>query len=252
MNGLSFSDLRFAYDTNEVLRGVTAEIQSGRITSLFGPNGSGKTTLLKCLAGLYKPTSGVVTLDDRTVNEMNPREISRRISYVPQEHSIAFGFTVEEVVLMGRTPHLGGIQGPGEKDYAAAQRAIEAVHIQDIASRPYTNLSGGQRQLVLIARAIAQETQIVIMDEPTSALDFKNQMLVWSQLKELRQSNKTILVCTHDPNHVIWFCDDVIVLQNGVILSKGSVSQIMDKELMTHLYGDICEVENGMVRPTLK
>lgn len=248
---LSFEDLVFSYGDQEALHGVSAQVESGKITALFGPNGSGKTTLLRCLAGLARPQSGSIWVKGQELRRLRPRQAARLISYVPQEHGVSFGFTVEEVVLMGRTPYLGGIQGPAVRDYEAAGAAIEAVGIAEIRNRPYTDLSGGQRQLVLIARALAQESPVIIMDEPTSALDFKNQILVWKQLRTLRQGGRTILVCTHDPNHVLWFCDDVLVLREGRLLAQGPVETLVTKERMEELYGSACTVQNGAVVPVL-
>lgn len=248
---LAFENIVFSYGDQEALHGVSAQVEAGRITALFGPNGSGKTTLLRCLAGLTRPDSGTIRVQGRDLRRLSPKQVGRLVSYVPQEHGVSFGFTVEEVVLMGRTPYLGGIQGPSPADYQAAETAIDAVGIGEIREKPYTDLSGGQRQLVLIARALAQQSPVIIMDEPTSALDFKNQILVWKQLCALRQGGKTVLVCTHDPNHVLWFCDDVLVLQAGKLLAGGSVQERMTQELMETLYGAACTIRNGSVVPVL-
>lgn len=246
---LKFENIRFSYGTCEVLHGVSAAVNQANITALFGPNGSGKTTLLKCLAGLTRPAAGGIWADGTNILTVGAKQISRMISYVPQEHAISFGFTVEEVILMGRTPYLTGFSSPSAADREAAQHAIESIHLQEIAQKPYTELSGGQRQLVLIARALSQATPIMIMDEPTSALDFRNQLLVWEQLQALRESGKTILVCTHDPNHVMWFCDDVLVLQDGKILRSGSTKQLMTTDLLQQLYGPVCTISHHAVIP---
>lgn len=248
---LSFQNIVFSYGDQEALHGVSAPVEAGRITALFGPNGSGKTTLLRCLAGLTRPKSGSIRIQGQDIRRLSPKQVGRLVSYVPQEHGVSFGFTVEEVVLMGRTPYLGGIQGPTAADCQAAGEAIDAVGIEEIRGKPYTDLSGGQRQLVLIARALAQRSPVIIMDEPTSALDFKNQILVWKQLCALRQGGKTVLVCTHDPNHVLWFCDDVLVLHQGNILTAGNVKELMTPELMEKLYGSACTIRNGSVVPVL-
>ena len=247
---LSFTSLRFSYGAQEVLHGVSSQISPGEITALFGPNGSGKTTLLKCLAGLLRPDQGDICINESSILKLSPRERGKLVCYVPQEHGVSFGYTVEEVVLMGRTPHLGGMQGPQKKDYVLAKDAMKAIGIESIAHRPYTELSGGQRQLVLIARALAQGCDIMILDEPTSALDFRNQLTVWNTLRELKNTGKTILVCTHDPNHVMWFCDNVIALRDGTIFTSGAVSECMDAPLMGELYGPVCEVRDRVVVPS--
>lgn len=250
--GISFENVSFAYGKEEVLHNVSAKIISGEIIALFGPNGSGKTTLLKCLAGLFKPQSGDIFIQGKSLLQMSPGMRSQYVCYVPQEHAVSFAYTVEEVVLMGRTPYLGGVHGPGKKDYQLAHKAMESIGIQEIAHLPYTELSGGQRQMVLIARALAQECDIMILDEPTSALDFKNQIIVWKILKQLKSAGKTILVCTHDPNHVMWFCNRVLALKKGSIIANGEVKDWMNATLMEKLYGSICTVQDSMVVPTIE
>lgn len=250
--GISFENVSFAYGKEDVLHNVSAKIISGEITALFGPNGSGKTTLLKCLAGLFKPQSGDIFIQGKSLLQISPGMRSQYVCYVPQEHAVSFAYTVEEVVLMGRTPYLGGVHGPGKKDYQRAHEAMESIGIEAIAHLPYTELSGGQRQMVLIARALAQECDIMILDEPTSALDFKNQIVVWKILKQLKLAGKTILVCTHDPNHVMWFCNRVLVLKKGNIIADGEVKDWMNATLMGKLYGSICTVQDYMVVPTIE
>ncbi|HHV39155.1 MAG TPA: ABC transporter ATP-binding protein, partial [Tepidimicrobium sp.] len=170
---INIKDLYFGYDNNKVLKGISVNICNGQLYALFGPNGSGKTTLLKCIAGFLTYKRGTIMVMGKTIKELRPKELSRYISYVPQEHKLSFPFTVEEIVLMGRTPYLGGFSGPSDEDIKYTNDAIKRVGIENIVNRSYTELSGGQRQLVLIARAIAQDTPIVVMDEPTSALDLK-------------------------------------------------------------------------------
>lgn len=249
-NAIHFENLHFSYDAAEILRGISADLPAGDIYALFGPNGSGKTTLLKCLAGLLRPQMGDISICGSTLRRCGPREISRLLSYVPQEHPLAFPFSVHEIVLMGRTPHLGGVRGPKADDVRMADAAIAQVGIADLADRPYTQLSGGQRQLVMIARALAQDTPVIILDEPTSALDFKNQIHIWKILSMLKTQGKTVIVCTHDPNHVLWFCDSVLVLCQGRLLRQGDVRTVMTDTLLHQLYGSICEITANTVKPT--
>lgn len=248
---IHFENLHFGYDETEILHGVSADLPAGDIYALFGPNGSGKTTLLKCLAGLVKTQKGEITICRKNLRRANPREVSRLLSYVPQEHPLSFPFSVREIVLMGRTPHLGGVRGPKTEDVQMAETAISLVGISELSERPYTQLSGGQRQLVMIARALAQDTPVVILDEPTSALDFKNQIHIWKMLSMLKEQGKTVIVCTHDPNHVLWFCDTVLVLCQGRLLRQGPVREVMVNELLNQLYGDVCEKSGNTVRPSM-
>ena len=248
---LSFENVCFSYGRQEILKDVSSEISTACITAVFGPNGSGKTTLLKIIAGLLRPVHGKICVNGKDIVNMSPGARGRLVSYVPQEHSLSFAYSVTEAVLMGRTPHLGGVIGPGKDEIELTKQALEAVGISDIADKPYTELSGGQRHLVLIARALAQGSDVMILDEPTAALDFKNQVIVWNKLKELRDCGKTILVCTHDPNHVTWFCDDVIVIKDGCVIQKGSAKLLVNDDMMNELYGSICTVKNEIVLPII-
>lgn len=248
-NAIEIRDITFAYGQEDTLRGVTASLAAGRLHALFGPNGSGKSTLLRCLAGLLRYQVGSVQVLGREVAALSPRELARLVAYVPQEHRLSFPFTVREVVLMGRTPHLGGFAGPSRADKAAAARALATAQIEEIAEKPYTELSGGQRQLVLLARALCQDAPVLVLDEPTSALDFKNQMLVWQVLGHLREEGRTVVACTHDPNHVSWFCDEAAILRQGRLLRQGPVEQVMDNRTLSLLYGGVCELRDGMVQP---
>lgn len=254
-NIISVKDLYFNYDYNDVIKGVSLDINKGKLHALFGPNGSGKTTLLKCITGLLKYKKGSIKINDKEIKNLSPRQLSKYISYVPQDHKISFPFTVKEVVLMGRTPHLGGVLGPSNKDIKYANEAIEVIGIKNIVNKRYTELSGGQRQLVLLARAVAQDTSVMILDEPTSALDFKNQINVWNILKSLKKYNKTVIACTHDPNHVAWFCDSAVVINDGYIVKSGDIDNVMTDEVLNLLYGDICNTRSydgiNMVIPNI-
>ncbi len=150
---------------------------------------------------------------------------------------------------MGRTPYLGGIRGPKGEDREMAWSAMEEIGITELSDRPYTQLSGGQRQLVLMARALAQDTPVLILDEPTSALDFKNQMKVFEILRTLAAKGKLILACTHDPNHVKWFCDQVLVLKEGEVMARGAVSDTLTQPCLEGLYGQICQLQNDVIIP---
>lgn len=237
----------YAYHQNKVLQDVSAVFETGCLHALFGPNGCGKSTLIKCVVGLLNAKG--ITLFGKELHQLSPRQRAKLVAYVPQEHRTGFPFTAQEVVLMGRTPHLGGVFGPGAADYRAAQDAMEKVGVQQLAQQPYTQLSGGQRQLVLIARALCQDAPLLVLDEPTSALDFKNQLLVWDTLCRLRSQGRTILACTHDPNHLLWYCDQALCLQNGRVLAKGPARQLVQGPCLEQLYGPICMVKDGAVQP---
>lgn len=244
--------VNFCYDKEMILKGVTGGFREAGLYGIFGPNGSGKTTLLKCCAGILSPQKGSIEFAGNSLHRMNYRERGHLISYVPQEHSLSFPFTVEEVVLMGRTPHLGGLNRPHRLDEEVAHAAMKEIGIAELSEKPYTQLSGGQRQLVLLARAIAQDTPVIILDEPTSALDFRNQLLVYEILRKLAGKGKMIIACTHDPNHVKWFCDEVLILKNGAVLCQGAVNETLTERCLQELYGGVCELRGGMIVPQLE
>lgn len=252
-NIINIENLSFFYDKGiNVLKKVSAKFTKNQIIGIFGPNGCGKTTLLKCISNIYKSYEGDITINEKSLKNLNPLETSKILSYVPQEHSISFPYTVYEMVLMGRNPKMNMMSVISDKDIEICQRAMESTGIMDIAFKPYINLSGGQRQLVLITRAIAQETPVVILDEPTSALDFKNKLNVWEILNELKENGKTIIVCTHEPNHIVWFCDNVLVMKNGEVVSFGKVKEIMNMDTLNTLYGDICSISESGIFPKIK
>ncbi|KYC48998.1 MAG: Cobalamin import ATP-binding protein BtuD [Candidatus Methanofastidiosum methylothiophilum] len=240
---ININNLSFNYGAFKVLEDVSFSLEKGKLCALFGPNGSGKSTLLKCLAGLNKVSNGEVFINGGNLNSYTPKELARLVAYVPQEHKPPFPFKVKEVVLMGRTPHLGGFFSPSKADLDYTDYAMNIIGIDNIAERYYTELSGGQRQLVLLARSFAQNTPIMLLDEPTSALDFKNQINIWKILKSLASKGKTVVVCTHDPNYVSWFCDTVVFIKEGNLVKFGDSKEVMDNDILKLLYGDICSIE---------
>jgi iron complex transport system ATP-binding protein len=215
---LQISNLSFSYGTVPVLRDISFHVEKGALCGLFGPNGSGKTTLFKCVLQFMRNYSGSVYVNGRDVSRCKVDEVARMISYVPQEHRPPFPYLASEVVLMGRSPYLGGIFGLSKEDEKIASDAMDLIGISELADIPYTMLSGGQRQMVLIARALTQKTQAIFLDEPTAALDYHNQHLVWKVIRDIADDGMTILACTHNPNHVSWYCDHAIIMnKNGII-----------------------------------
>lgn len=234
---LEIKNLNFYYGNNHILKNISFNAESGSLWGLMGPNGSGKTTFFKCILGLLKHTGSQIKINHLDYEKLNTSKLAKLISYVPQEHKPPFPFTVREMILMGRSPYMGGIFGLKKEDYIEAEKAIEMVNIADISDKPVTALSGGQRQLTLIARSIAQNAPVMILDEPTSALDFNNQITIWKILKKLAETGKLIIACSHDPNHILWFAENTLVIKNGEILANGKTDDVITNSLLKEIYG---------------
>jgi iron complex transport system ATP-binding protein len=230
-------DLAVGYPGHAVGSGFTLVLQPGRVLALLGPNGGGKTTLLKTLLGLLPPQGGQVKLDGRPLDHFNARERARRLAYVPQSHAGAFAFTVFDLVLMGRTAHGGLLARPGAHDREVAVAALQRLGIQHLAQRPATQVSGGERQLALIARALAQEAGFVVLDEPTASLDFGNQGKVLREIRRLADQGLGVLFSTHDPNHASRHADEALLVRDGRPLASGPVQQVLQQPLLEQLYG---------------
>ena len=250
---LDIRSLSFSYGQRVILRDVTLSVRPGEICGLLGPNGSGKSTLFRCCMGFLHPEKGSVHVRGTNIAHMRPAQLARHVAYVPQEHRQPFPFLVRDMVLMGRSPHMEGWFRLTEKDRSIAAEAMARVGIGHLADSACNQLSGGQRQLVLIARAMAQKTPLILLDEPTSALDFSNQLAVWNALREVARQGVAILVCCHDPNHILWFCDRAAVMHQGVILTEGPARTALTAQVLRHVYGPDCvriSVDGmDMVRP---
>ncbi len=220
-----------------VVEDVTFRVEQGRLAVLLGPNGSGKTTLFKCIAGLWKPSAGQVRLDGTELLALNYRQRATLLAVVPQDHTPPFPFSVAEAVLMGRAPHVGLYAAPSSVDREVAGEALETVGISHLADCPYTRISGGEQQLVLIARAITQDAPLMLLDEPTSHLDFKNQHKVLELVRRIAtDKGLTVLMTLHDPNLASVFADQVIMLKNGRIVSDGQPDSILNEKSLGFLY----------------
>jgi len=228
--------LTIGYPDRTVGSGLDVALSTGEVLALLGPNGGGKTTLLKTLLGLLKPKAGEVRLGDKPLDNYSIRERARVVAYVPQVHISTFAFTVETVVLMGRTAHGSLFSRPSGQDRAVAQAALERFGIAALASRPYTMISGGERQLVLLARALAQEPQFIVLDEPTASLDFGNQGKVMREIRALAKSGHGVLFTTHDPNHALRAADRAYLLREGTRIADGPVGTVLNREQLEALY----------------
>jgi len=233
---LAGRDLTIGYSDRVVGRGLNVALKQGEVLALLGPNGGGKTTLLKTLLGILAPRDGEVAIGGRSLAAIPLRERARLIAYVPQVHVPTFAFTVESVVLMGRTAHGSLFSRPSAHDRAVAMRMLEQFGIASLAPRPYTMISGGERQLVLLARALAQEPQFVVLDEPTASLDFGNQGKVMREIRALAAAGHGVLFTTHDPNHALRAADRAYLLRAGEQIAEGAVDHVLTRAQLEALY----------------
>lgn len=220
-----------------VLKDVSFTLNGGEVLCVLGPNGSGKTTLFKTLMKLKQPLGGVISIDGCDISKWPYDKIASHIAYIPQNYSTVFPYTVLEMVLMGRTPGLSIWSVPKADDVQIAIDSMKALNILHLKDKTFTRISGGERQLVLIARAIAQQAKLLIMDEPTNNLDFGNQVLILSQIKELSQKGIAIIMATHLPEHAFLYADKVLMVKEGHVLAYGKSKEILSEENLRQLYG---------------
>lgn len=243
---MKVSGLSFSYGDKEVLRDISFEAAPGELLCVLGHNGAGKTTLFRCMLGLLKAGSGSVSIDGADISLMKPSERARCVAYIPQAARPVFAYSVIDMVLMGMTPRLErGRMNPGAEERQLALKVMEQMGIEKLAERDYTKLSGGEQQLVLITRALAQGAKTLVMDEPTSSLDYGNQMKVQKKLSELAAEGYTIVQSSHNPEQAYVFADRVICIKGGRIFREGRPSEIMDEQLIKDLYGIDVEMISG-------
>lgn len=227
---LEIRGIRFAYASEPILKDVTLEVIPGEITAIVGPNGSGKSTLLRCVDGILRPQGGSVLLDGCSLQADNRRSIARKIALVPQEQSRRASATVFDVVLSGRRPHR--TLYPRQSDLEIVTEVIRQLDLSEIAMRRLGELSGGQKQKVMVARALAQESRVLLLDEPTSSLDLRHQLEVLGLVKRLTRTRRlTTLVAIHDLNLASRFCDRLVMLRNGRIFAAGDAGILTSKNI---------------------
>jgi len=234
------------YDGRDVLHGVTIAVARGEFVGLIGPNGSGKSTLLRALTGILPLRAGAVMLAGQPLASYSRRQIAQRVAVVPQVSGSIFSFTVEDYVLMGRTPHLGRFQAQGPDDLHVAWQAMELADLTDLATRPVTELSGGELQRATLARAFAQQTDILLLDEPTAFLDINHQHEIFELLSRFNQEEQKTIVCvSHDLNLAAQYCQRLIVLSDGRVYPQGSPRTVITAEMIAQVYHAEVQVDTG-------
>jgi iron complex transport system ATP-binding protein len=241
---LEVDNLAFGYRGKPVGREVSFVLDSGEVLCLLGPNGAGKTTLFKTILGLLAPLAGTIVIDAEAIKEWPRRRLAGVFGYVPQAQLGLFPFTVRDVVLMGRTAHIDLFATPSTQDREVAEQMLDLLGISHLADQPYTEVSGGERQIALVARALAQEPKILVMDEPTASLDFGNQVRVLSEIKALARRGIAVILSTHDPDQAFLCGHRVAILHNGRLAHLGPPREVITSENLRTIYGVKVEVRS--------
>jgi len=246
VNGVSFS-----YGAHDVLHEVSFTAEYGEFLSVLGPNGVGKSTLFRCMLGLHQPSAGQITIGGVPVAQMTAQQLARSIAYIPQSHNPVFNFSVYDMVMMGTTSQVGHFSSPGKKQAQLVMDALSRLGIAHLADRGYGSISGGERQMVLIARALAQQARVLVMDEPSANLDFGNRLRVMRTVRELAAEGYAVIQSTHDPEQAYMYSDKILALQKGRVLAFGTPQETVSAELISALYGvdvEVCSLRGDDVR----
>ena len=234
---LEVQDLSGGYGSGDIVRGVSCAADAGEILCLVGPNGCGKTTLFRLLMGILRRSGGSIRLDGQDTAELEPRELARLVAYIPQHHTPVFAYTVLDVVVMGRAPHYSAFQAPKEVDREATFGALERVHMALLANEKYTALSGGQRQLVIIARAICQAARLLVMDEPAANLDYANHRRLLDVAVELAARGYCVVMSTHAPEDPASIGSRVLMMREGRVAAFGTPQEVITPDNLERVYG---------------
>jgi len=236
---LAADGLRFSYDTTPVIRDVSLDVKRGHFCGLIGPNGCGKSTLLRLLSGVLKPSAGTVRLEGRELESIEPRERAKQVGYVPQQQARVFPFTALEVVLTGRSPYTSRFRFENEKDREIAMGALESVGAAHLAARAITALSGGEQQMVAVARALAQDASLLLLDEPGASLDLKHRAQMLGSLQRLRKERElTAVVVTHDLQMLDANFDFLFAMKDGRLVAEGATSEVMVESTLAEVFDD--------------
>ncbi len=238
MTAIQLDNVTVAYDGRDVIHGLDLSITKGQFCGIIGTNWSCKSTLHNTMNGTLRPREGTVRIDGRDLSQMKRRRIAQLQAVVPQETVVAFPFTVGEIVLMGRAPHMGLLAFEGEKDLAAVREALEETETEAFVNRLLSELSGGEKQRVIIARALAQEAEQLLLDEPTSFLDLKHQVAIYGLIRRLnREREITVVAVSHDVNLAAQFCGRLVLISDGRVFADGSPAEVLTEANIREVYG---------------
>ena len=235
--GVELKNVRFSYGERQVLKGIDFSAGEGELIALLGPNGAGKSTLMRCLLGLMKSYDGSISIDGQDVRSLSRPALSKKIAYIPQSAPAVFNYTVLDLVLMGVTGSIGALSAPSKQHEERVMEILEGLGIGRLAQRGCEELSGGERQMALLARALVQDAKVLVMDEPTANLDYGNQNRVMERAAELAAQGYTILFSTHDPNQALLYASRALTLWDGRILTDGAPDQALTEGVLHTLYG---------------
>ena len=252
---LEAKNISFAYDKKEIFDDISFSIEKGDVLSILGPNGTGKTTLLKCLNGLHKINSGDIYVRGQNLKSLSFSEVSKFVGYIPQSHTPTFPFSVFDVVVMGRAPYLSLNNLPKEKDARIAMKSLKTLGIEHLKDEEYLNLSGGEMQMVFLARVLTQQPDVLILDEPTSHLDFGNQIRLLEIISELSKKGLSIVMSSHFPDHTFISSSKVAIMKGGSLVDFGTPEEVVTEENLKKAYGidvKIIEVEDRKVCVPMK
>ncbi|MEN6417820.1 MAG: ABC transporter ATP-binding protein [Clostridiaceae bacterium] len=243
---IEIQNLSFSYSLREVLNNISLTVSDGQLLAVLGSNGVGKTTLFRCILGLLPHYKGLIRVDGTDAHTLSARELAHHIAYIPQTHGMAFSYSVQDMVLMGTTHQVSAMSVPKQKELDAANAALSKLGISHLMYHNFSKLSGGEQQLVLIARALAQNSKTLLMDEPTASLDYGNQSLVLRQVRKLADEGYTVLLSTHNPQHALWYADMAVALHDGTIAAFGIPGDVVDAALIEKLYGvEVCLIDTA-------
>ncbi|MFY9131302.1 MAG: ABC transporter ATP-binding protein [Saccharofermentanales bacterium] len=246
-NGLHIQDVSFSYRRqSEVLKNLSFSVPRGRVVGILGANGAGKSTLFKLILGVLPLQSGEIKINGRSVKTLSNRERAKQMAYIPQTQRGTFQFTVAEMVLMGTTASFSMFSQPGKRERIKAAEAMKLLQIEQFSDRLFDQLSGGEQQLVLIARAVAQDAPILIMDEPTASLDYGNQIRVLEEIRQLANRGYLVLISTHNPQHIFLYADDVLLIDGGTAIAFGKPQDVLSETLLSHVYRVPIQLEKSV------
>lgn len=235
-NGLVVEQMSFSYQQQPVLKELSFRLTLGQSVCVLGKNGVGKSTLFRCLLGTIEPQKGQIYIDQKEIRHYSRTALSQKIAYIPQSQRGTFPFTVLEMVLMGTAASLKNYQQPGRQEYQRAMEALQRLNIAHLQQCLFSEISGGEQQLVIIARSLAQQSRIIIMDEPCANLDFGNQIKTLELIQELTRQGYLIIQSTHDPNHALQYADRVLVLEEGKLTIDGHPQKVLTSEVLSRIY----------------